>query len=165
MREETSSSSLGSWQTPMRPCLRQWMTSKQRAGPAADEQSERRQRNIRCRHFWRNGHNSSSSSACRRSNSRRAISAIERRNLLFIPWVLATPMRPFLRQWMTSKQAPDRLRTGNRNPRQEREFCDRRPGVEIALLPRTETGISLSGDEKPLSLPQIKSLYIDGAVR
>jgi hypothetical protein len=34
-------------------------------------------------------------------------------------------------------------------PRQEREFLDRRLRVEITALPRTETGISLSGDEKP----------------
>jgi hypothetical protein len=34
-------------------------------------------------------------------------------------------------------------------PRQEREFWDRRPRVEIAAFLRTETGISLSGDENP----------------
>ena len=36
-----------------------------------------------------------------------------------------------------------------RNGRQEREFCDQRPRAEIAALPRTETGIRLSEDEKP----------------
>src|SRR4249920_2858728 len=34
-------------------------------------------------------------------------------------------------------------------PRQEREFWDRRPRVEIAAFTRTETGISQGGDEKP----------------
>jgi hypothetical protein len=34
-------------------------------------------------------------------------------------------------------------------PRQEREFLDRRPRVEIAALPGTETGIRLRGDAKP----------------
>jgi len=34
-------------------------------------------------------------------------------------------------------------------PRQEREFWDRRQRVAIAAFPRTETGIGLNGDEKP----------------
>jgi hypothetical protein len=37
----------------------------------------------------------------------------------------------------------------NRKCRQEREFWDRRPGVEIALLPSAETGTVQSTGEKP----------------
>jgi hypothetical protein len=70
--------------------------------------------------------------------------------------VLATPLRCIPRPGPGGRHQCGFCRSarGNSPPRklktrQEREFWDRRPGVEIAAFPRTETGISLSGDEKP----------------
>ena len=50
---------------------------------------------------------------------------------------------------MTSNQDAAQLIYEQSEPRQEREFWDQRQTVEIAALPRTETGIGQSGDEKP----------------